>query len=166
LKIHLPIHKRIDEENTLPSRTTRTAEKDKIFMSELAQTGSARRAARTSGYGRTQLYLRRQTDAAFAEAWDDAVSTYVEALEAEADRRAVEGVVKPVFYLGEQCGEVRQYSDTLLIFRLKALRPEMYRDIPKTPAPTPPAEGERKTYAETLQRIKRDVYGIVEHNEC
>ena len=31
----------------------------------------------------------------------------VERLEAEADRRAVEGVLEPVFYQGEECGQVR-----------------------------------------------------------
>jgi hypothetical protein len=52
----------------------------------------------------------------------------VDTLEAEADRRAAEGTLRPVFYKGEQCGEIREYSDTLLIFRLKALRPEKYRE--------------------------------------
>ena len=50
-------------------------------------------------------------------------------LEAEADRRAVEGVVKPLFYKGQRLPvEVREYSDVLLMFRLKALRPEQYRE--------------------------------------
>jgi len=31
--------------------------------------------------------------------------------------------LKPVYYQGEQCGEVREYSDTLLIFILKARDP-------------------------------------------
>ena len=38
------------------------------------------------------------------------------------------GVDEPVFYQGAQCGAVRKYSDTLLIFMLKARRPEKYRE--------------------------------------
>ena len=48
-------------------------------------------------------------------------------MEAEARRRGVEGTLKPVFYKGEECGQVREYSDTLLIFLLKAHDPK-YRD--------------------------------------
>jgi hypothetical protein len=50
-------------------------------------------------------------------------------LEAEAHRRAVEGVEKPVgWYKGRPGGYVREYSDVLLIFLLKGLRPEKYKD--------------------------------------
>ena len=48
-------------------------------------------------------------------------------LEDEAIRRAREGVDEPVFYKGEHCGNVRRYSDTLLIFMLKARKPDVYR---------------------------------------
>ncbi len=49
-------------------------------------------------------------------------------LEAEARRRAVEGVRKPVYCRGEIVGTVKEYSDTLLIFLMKGARPEKYRD--------------------------------------
>jgi len=52
----------------------------------------------------------------------------IERIEEEADRRAVEGTLEPVFYQGFECGQVRRYSDTLLIFRLKALNPQKYRE--------------------------------------
>ena len=51
-----------------------------------------------------------------------------DALEAEARRRAVEGVRKPIYCQGEICGTVREYSDTLLFFLLKGAMPEKYRD--------------------------------------
>jgi hypothetical protein len=50
------------------------------------------------------------------------------ALENEAVRRAYHGVEKPVFYKGEVCGYTQDYSDTLLIFLLKARKPEVYRE--------------------------------------
>ncbi len=50
-------------------------------------------------------------------------------LEAEAHRRAVEGVEEAVgWYKGEAGGTVRKYSDVLLIFLLKSLQPERYRE--------------------------------------
>jgi hypothetical protein len=33
-----------------------------------------------------------------------------------------------VYYQGAQCGTIREYSDTLLIFLLKAKRPEEFRE--------------------------------------
>lgn len=51
-----------------------------------------------------------------------------ELLEAEAVRRAYEGVDEPVFYQGSECGEVRKYSDTLLMFLLKGMMPNKYRE--------------------------------------
>ena len=44
----------------------------------------------------------------------------VERLETEAQRRAVEGWDEPVFHEGREVGKKRRYSDTLLIFTLKA----------------------------------------------
>jgi hypothetical protein len=37
--------------------------------------------------------------------------------------RAVEGVERPVFQRGQQVGTIREYSDRLLMFMLKARRP-------------------------------------------
>jgi hypothetical protein len=63
--------------------------------------------------------------AALKEAEDAAADK----IEAEAFRRAVEGVEKPVgWHKGKPGGYVREYSDTLLIFLLKGLRPERYKE--------------------------------------
>jgi len=67
------------------------------------------------------------TDEAFAAAWDDAVNQGTDVLEAEALRRAKDRFNEPRFYEGDVCGHVRKYSDTLLIFLLKARRPEKYQ---------------------------------------
>ncbi|MBX6773030.1 MAG: hypothetical protein IRY83_14975 [Chloroflexi bacterium] len=52
----------------------------------------------------------------------------MDALEAEAWRRAVDGVERPVYQNGQRVGAVREYSDTLLIFLLKGGRPQKYRE--------------------------------------
>ena len=59
---------------------------------------------------------------------DHAREGAADTLEAEARRRAIEGVEEPVFHKGEQVGTLRKYSDVLLIFLLKGARPERYRD--------------------------------------
>lgn len=49
-------------------------------------------------------------------------------MEAEAFRRAVKGVLKPVFHQGKITARVRQYSDPLLALLLKANLPAKYRE--------------------------------------
>jgi hypothetical protein len=58
--------------------------------------------------------------------WDDAIEAGADVLEAEAWRRAVEGVERPIVSGGKVVTTVREYSDTLLIFLLKGRRPEKY----------------------------------------
>ena len=48
-------------------------------------------------------------------------------LEGEARRRAT-GISRDIYYAGEVVGAERVYSDTLLIFLLKAHRPAKFRD--------------------------------------
>jgi hypothetical protein len=69
-------------------------------------------------------------DLAYAEKFASAREEAVDLLEGEALRRAVQGVEEPVFYKGERVdkGQVRRYSDVLLIFLLKANRPVKFRD--------------------------------------
>ena len=50
----------------------------------------------------------------------------LEILEAEAYRRALEGVVQPVYRKGKLVGEVRQHSDRMLMFLLAAQAPQKY----------------------------------------
>lgn len=98
------------------------------FLAALADTGNARDSARAAGVDRATAYRHREKDEGFADAWEAALQDATDSLEMEARRRAVEGVEEPVFHKGERVGSVRRYSDTLLIFLLKAHRPEKYRD--------------------------------------
>lgn len=98
------------------------------FLASLAETGNVTAAARAASIDRTTAYHRRDLDPAFAAAMAEALEVATDDLEGEARRRAKDGVEKPVFQGGEQVGTVREYSDTLLIFLLKAHRPEKYRE--------------------------------------
>lgn len=61
-------------------------------------------------------------------AGEDAIETGTDLLEDDVRRRAVDGVEEPLFHQGKKVGLTRKYSDTLLIFLLKARRPAKYRD--------------------------------------
>jgi len=65
-----------------------------------------------SGYARSTVYEWREADGDFAARWDESIDIAVELMEAEADRRGVEGVDEPLTYKGEIYGYVRRYSDT------------------------------------------------------
>lgn len=77
---------------------------------------------------RRTVYDHRTRDENFARAWDEALEEACDLLEAEARRRGVEGIDKPVYHEGVKVDTIKQYSDTLLIFLLKGARPHKYRD--------------------------------------
>ena len=112
----------------MTTEVIRASDKDDAFFNALARGKPAGAAAIAAGYSLSAVRAFRKDDEEFDKRWKEADDIAVERMEAEADRRAVDGTDKPVFYQGERCGEVREYSDSLLIFRLKARRPEVYRE--------------------------------------
>tara|TARA_Y100000310_G_C20451018_1_gene700732 strand:- start:429 stop:899 length:471 start_codon:yes stop_codon:yes gene_type:complete len=70
----------------------------------------------------------KQGDDAYNKAAEIAEAAQLAAAEDELRRRAVDGILEPVFYKGEQVATVRRHSDVLLIFMLKAAAPDKYRD--------------------------------------
>lgn len=102
--------------------------KKRLFLEIYANSGHASMACRAVGIGRTTEWLWRKRDAQFAALREQAQAMAVEALEDEARRRAIDGTLEPVFAGGRLCGSIRRYSDSLLIFLLKAAKPEVYRD--------------------------------------
>lgn len=111
-----------------PHATPTRRDWKEIFLDALRQSPNVSAAAKAAGHSRQHVYVARDEDAAFALAWDDALAEAVDMAEGEAYRRAVEGVEKPVYQGGIRVGEVQDYSDTLLIFLLKAHRPHLYRE--------------------------------------
>ncbi len=104
--------------------------KQRAFLGTYAACGCIRYAARNAKCSRSAHYKWMQ-DAAYAEAFAEAREAACDVLESEARRRAVEGVVRPVYYRGKIVGTMRKYSDTLLIFLMKAAMPQKYRDNAK-----------------------------------
>ena len=81
-----------------------------VFTEALRASGNVQEACREAAISRAQAYRRKAQYPGFAKQWQDALDDALDVLEAEAWRRA------------------KSTSDTLLIFLLKAHRPEMYRD--------------------------------------
>jgi len=100
---------------------------EKAFLSCLAKWGVITAACEAAGIHRSTAYDRREADEAFEKAWDDAQKTAADLLEIEARRRAVRGVLKPVYQTGKRVGYVREYSDTLMARLLEANNPEKFR---------------------------------------
>ena len=110
------------------ARSIRTPKEKAAFIKALSETASVTKACSLSSVSRTSVYQWRADDPEFLAAWDKALDLATDALEDEAIRRAVEGTDKPVYQGGELVGHVREYSDTLMIFMLKARRPEKFRE--------------------------------------
>lgn len=98
------------------------------FIKAMRLMGNVSKAASFAGVSRQTPYQEYDRDPAFAKAWRDAEEAACDRLEAEAWRRAHDGIDKPVFHQGEQCGVIREYSDGLMTLLLKALRPKKFRD--------------------------------------
>lgn len=98
------------------------------FLSALSRGYSVAHACRMVRISRVTVYNHRRDDEEFRLAWDDAVDEGTDLLEDEARRRALEGVVEPIFHKGVEVTQVKRYSDTLLIFLLKGRRPAKFRD--------------------------------------
>lgn len=91
----------------------------RAFLAALENTGSVTAAAEAAKIGRITAYDTRRADPVFAVAWDQALDIAADTLEDEARKRAF------------------ARSDVLLMFLLKGIRPQKWRESRAT---IPPAE--------------------------
>jgi hypothetical protein len=98
------------------------------FLAHLAECGILTDAAAAAGVDRTTVWRRRQSDADFARACDEAVDMAADKLEAEARRRALDGTEEPVYQGGLLVGTKRVYSDSLMVLLLKGRRKKVFAD--------------------------------------
>ncbi len=107
-------------------------EQIQIFLDALETGIGVNQACKKTVVSLPALYKRRHKDEAFSERWTAAARIGYKArlgmLEDEAMRRAYSGVREGIYYKGRKVDEVRKYSDTLMIFLMKGLAPETYRD--------------------------------------
>ncbi len=103
--------------------------KKRAYLAAYSVTANVVQACRMADIDpKTPYNWLRQKDEAYLAAWEAARSIAGDVLEAEAVRRAHDGVDRPVYQQGRLVGYERIYSDTLLIFLLKGMRPEVYRE--------------------------------------
>jgi hypothetical protein len=96
------------------------------FLAFLAEVPNITVACRVMGVHVSNVYREREKDSEFDKAIEEAKEEGYDLIEEEARRRAVEGYNEPVFYQGARVGEVRKYSDALLIHLLKAYKPKKF----------------------------------------
>jgi hypothetical protein len=118
-----------DHFDTLILAGTLDEKRKHIFLRVLAETANLKLAANAAGYKNTAAINKaRKNDAAFDAAVIEAAEAAADMLEAEAVRRATQGVKKNVFFKGEKIDEEINYSDSLLALLLKAAKPEKYSE--------------------------------------
>ena len=98
------------------------------FFTHMSLRGIVSGSCDAAGVARRTAYDQRENNPEFAKRWGEAEAKATERLEAEAWRRATEGREEPVFWQGERVDTVMKYSNTLMIFLLKAHNPEKYRE--------------------------------------
>ena len=101
-----------------------------VFLREFAGDGRIKQTAKAVGSTPTAHYRWLRTSPHYREAFLEARDRAVDTFHDELVTRAVFGVERKAS---------RRYSDTLLMFLLKSLRPSVYRE-----GPLDPATGERQ----------------------
>lgn len=102
-------------------------EKIAALLNEIANTGTIWDACETVGIGVTTWEHLRRTEPELQKLHESALDLYRARLRRTIHQRAVEGILKPVYYKGQPVGEVREFSDRLLEFQAKRHMPE-YRE--------------------------------------
>ena len=96
------------------STPARVAKWKNLFLKTLRELPCVKSACASANVSRQTAYRTRESDAAFAEAWRDALDQSVDELEARAFKLALEGDSK------------------LIEFMLKSHRPAVYRETTRT----------------------------------
>lgn len=132
MKVKLPdpesIPSKRTEEGPTPTQIQLAENRRERFLQVLAETGNVTNAAKIAGYAGTSALRRaRKNSKEFDEQWKLALEAAGDILKDEAWRRAHDGVQEPNYYKGQVVGHTTKYSDSLLMFLIKAIDPS-YRD--------------------------------------
>jgi hypothetical protein len=103
-----------------------SAERQRLFLNTLSETGSVHLAANAARLSARSAYHLRTRSAAFAAAWNAAQQLAVGRLSAVAFDRALNGRVEQVYSDGCLVAEKRVPSDRLLTWLLARLDPKRF----------------------------------------
>ena len=98
------------------------------FLAAWNKRPTVKGAAEDSGIDRRSHYEWMKDDPEYAAAFTEARTALIDALESEAFRRAHDGTLKPVYQGGQKVGEIREFSDALMVKLLQANAPDKYTD--------------------------------------
>jgi len=115
----------------LARKKTITPRRRTLFLAELKKTGRVTASAKKGEMNRSSFYDLAERDADFKMEWDDALAEFLDAGEAEAWRRGIDGVLKKTPYVHvinadkkeTRFHEQHEKSDRLLEFCLKNRHP-------------------------------------------
>ena len=131
----------------------------RAFLAAFRRCGRVDNAAEAAGITRQATYLWLK-DPEYVARYEEAKQEAAQLLVDEATRRAVEGTTEDVYYQGRVVGTKLIYSDILLMFLIKGLLPETYRERYEMKAQVAttteqPPEVQMLTEVFTLAELKR-----------
>jgi hypothetical protein len=131
-----------------------SAERQRLFLHNLAETGSVHLASAAARLTARSAYRLRARSPAFAAAWDIADRLAVGRLSALAFDRAINGRTEQVWHEGNLVAEKRLPSDRLLMWLLARLDPRRFAAPGelKDGAPDPQAEA-RQSFPALLDAL-------------
>lgn len=114
----------------------------KVFLAAYRATCSITKAAEAADMERGMHYRWLEDDPQYKADFETAKEEAFQSLQDEAVRRAHEGIRKPLVYQGQftyasytKKGKgigpplaIQEYSDSLLMFLMRGMKPEMYRE--------------------------------------
>lgn len=103
-----------------------SVERQRVFLTNLAETGSVHLASASARLAARSAYRMRARSPAFAAAWDTAEQLAVGRLSALAFDRAINGRTEQVWQQGDLVAEKRVPSDKLLMWLLARLDPRRF----------------------------------------
>ena len=132
-----------------------SAERQRLFLSTLAETGSVHLACAAARLSARSAYRLRARSPAFAAGWDTADQLAVGRLSALAFDRAINGRTEQVWHEGTLVAEKRLPSDRLLMWLLARLDPRRFAapwELRKDGAADPQAEA-RESFPALLDAL-------------
>jgi len=132
-----------------------SAERQRLFLTTLAETGSVHLASAAARLSARSAYKLRARSPAFAAAWDVADQLAVGRLSAIAFDRAINGRTEQVWQEGNLVAEKRVPSDRLLMWLLARLDPRRFAapwELRKDGAADPQAEA-RESFPALLDAL-------------
>lgn len=125
------------------------------FLKVLETGVTVSEAAQAVGVGLRTVMHWVKKEPEFKERYEEAYEVGTSVYEAEARRRALHGVLEPVFQGGRRIGTRRVFSDRLLELKLRSRAPDRYRDRSSNEISGPDGKPVEGNISITLVKSKR-----------